>query len=195
VPQRRCVATVTGTHLDEPEDAFEDNPVEPVYESLIPGMSREDPAYPHAVRALLRLAEAGFDAKDPELARRAADVGREQLVAVPAVVPVKRIRKWSGWVYYMRIGNRCKIGYTTNLTRRMLVVVPEEVLAIEPGTLETEVQRHDEFSQLRTHAEWFRLEGPLVAHVARVASEMDEATRRVVAKAIRPQRGYRTHIA
>lgn len=207
MPQRRCVAVSTGTPIGQPDAVFDDACDDPDYESLILGLERDDPAYPHALRALARLSLAGFDAKDPELVKRAADVGRErhaaslleprpQPPALPAqsIEPRQPMRKWAGWVYYMRIGNRCKIGYTTNLARRMLVVVPEEVLAVEAGTRELEARRHDEFAQLRTHAEWFMLDDPLTGHVATVASGMDAAAQEIVRATVKPRQSYRARL-
>lgn len=72
-------------------------------------------------------------------------------------------------VYYMRIGDRCKIGYTTNLLERLRTINPEELMAIELGDPALERQRHAQFKKLRTHGEWFRMQEPLTSHVARVA--------------------------
>lgn len=71
-------------------------------------------------------------------------------------------------VYYMRIGNRVKIGFTTGLAERLKVINPEEIMAVEPGGYELEQRRHREFRHLRTHGEWFRLEAPLTDWIARL---------------------------
>lgn len=78
-------------------------------------------------------------------------------------------------VYYMRLGNRVKIGVTSNLARRLEAVRPEELLATEPGDRAIEQARHRQFADLRTHGEWFRLETPL--------AEFIEALREVEAEA------------
>lgn len=69
-------------------------------------------------------------------------------------------------IYYMRIGNRVKIGWSTNLPGRLATINPEELMAVEPGGRAVECHRHAEFSYLRTHGEWFRLASPLVEHIA-----------------------------
>lgn len=69
-------------------------------------------------------------------------------------------------VYYMRIGNRVKVGWTTNLRARVAAIYPEEVMVTEPGNRLLERARHEQFRDLHTHGEWFRLEGPLIAHIA-----------------------------
>lgn len=74
-------------------------------------------------------------------------------------------------VYYMRIGNRVKIGTTTNLRVRLEAINPEELLCTEPGGHPLEKQRHRQFAELRTHGEWFRLEGELQAHIDGLRSQ------------------------
>jgi hypothetical protein len=73
-------------------------------------------------------------------------------------------------VYYMRIGDRVKIGMTTNLRSRLEAINPEELLAIEKGGRTVEAARHKQFADLHTHGEWFRLEGVLVEHIERLRS-------------------------
>lgn len=62
-----------------------------------------------------------------------------------------------GLVYYMRINGRIKIGYTTNLMQRSRNYPPgTELLAVEPGTRDTEARRHNQFSRsLAQGREWF----------------------------------------
>jgi T5orf172 domain len=64
-------------------------------------------------------------------------------------------------VYYMRLGDRVKIGVTINLASRMADIRPEELMAAEPGDRSIEQARHRQFAHLRTSGEWFRLEAPL----------------------------------
>lgn len=68
-------------------------------------------------------------------------------------------------VYYMRFGDRVKIGYTTNLGKRRLAVPNDEVLAIEPGTRTLEAMRHRQFAELRITGEWFHYAEPLTEHI------------------------------
>lgn len=69
-------------------------------------------------------------------------------------------------IYYARIGSSVKIGWSTRLDDRMKAINPEELMATEPGGRALERQRHDEFKDLRTHGEWFRLGPRLVDHIA-----------------------------
>lgn len=58
-------------------------------------------------------------------------------------------------VYYFRVGNRIKIGYTGNLEGRVKNLMPEEVLGWEPGPPSLEKKRHRQFASHRTAREWF----------------------------------------
>lgn len=52
-------------------------------------------------------------------------------------------------VYYVRIHDRVKIGTTANMRERMHILLPDEVLATEPGFRELESLRHAQFAHLR----------------------------------------------
>jgi len=77
----------------------------------------------------------------------------------------------TGYVYYMRINGRIKIGYTANLRQRSRNYPPgTELLAVEPGTRELEKRRHDQFVRsLAQGREWFAESDDLIAHIAGVA--------------------------
>jgi len=81
----------------------------------------------------------------------------------------RRLRKahpTTSVVYYVRFGDRVKIGYSTNLDGRLKAIPHDEVLATEPGTIQDERARHAAFADLRVTGEWFRYEEPLVSHIA-----------------------------
>jgi hypothetical protein len=71
-------------------------------------------------------------------------------------------------VYYMRLGDMVKIGWTTNLATRKAKINPQEILATEPGDATVERERHKQFADLRVHGEWFRLESPLTKWISEV---------------------------
>lgn len=68
-------------------------------------------------------------------------------------------------VYYMRLGNRAKIGTTCNLRRRISAIQPEDCMAYELGDRHLELRRHRQFAHLRVSGEWFDLQAELVRHV------------------------------
>lgn len=61
-------------------------------------------------------------------------------------------------VYYLRWGDRIKIGTSRNLPGRMQQIWHDELLAVEPGSYDLERKRHGEFAEHRipNYREWFR---------------------------------------
>lgn len=69
-------------------------------------------------------------------------------VPEPALAPL-------GCVYFLRLGDRVKIGHTRDLRRRRREVPHDELLAAIPGGQETERDWHRRFDHLRWQGEWF----------------------------------------
>lgn len=76
-------------------------------------------------------------------------------------------RRGTDWVYYIRFGNRIKIGTSSNLKGRLSTLPYDEVLAIEPGSYDLERLRHAAFAEYRIdgQAEWFRDTEDLREHI------------------------------
>lgn len=68
-------------------------------------------------------------------------------------------------VYYMRLGNRAKIGTSKNLRKRIAGIQPEDCMGYEPGDRRVELKRHRQFAHLRVSGEWFDLQRDLVRHI------------------------------
>lgn len=127
--------------------------------------------------AIERLRFAGFNVLHPEVFALAVRAARDVADSPPPQIPslykwgeIRRRQQAQSVVYYARIGNRVKIGYTIDIQRRMSAINPEEILATEPGGPKIELERHRQFASLRVHGEWFRLEEPLVSHIAALRS-------------------------
>lgn len=94
-------------------------------------------------------------------------------------VRIREMTEHSESVYYIRFGDRVKIGTTKNLTKRLKAVPHDEVMATEPGGLYVEQRRHGQFEHLRirtgTHREWFTLTPELAEHIAAVRARQDAA--------------------
>lgn len=95
-------------------------------------------------------------------------------------------------VYYIQKDNRVKIGTSTNLPNRLAVLSHDKLLVVEPGSLELERERHQQFDALALGGEWFRMGEPLVSHIQGLREEhgdpralwnriVQETTRRVSA--------------
>lgn len=63
----------------------------------------------------------------------------------------ERKRNPASAVYYLAMNGRIKIGSTTDLRQRMqsFYSQPEDLLAVEPGDRDRELQRHRQFAQAR----------------------------------------------
>lgn len=140
-------------------------------------LDQTEPAYSGIITAAWKASGLGFDLSDLATARTVVERARrchadqvhgEYLRVLKNEKRRERLQH-TPVVYYMRVGNRVKIGFTTNLTARVSQVMPEEVLAIEPGGRLLEDVRHRQFAALRVTREWFRFEGPLAAHVSSLA--------------------------
>jgi hypothetical protein len=84
-------------------------------------------------------------------------------------------------VYYLRQGERVKIGTTSNPRQRFAAIWHEELLAFELGDRTLEHQRHEQFAADRfERSEWFRMSRPLRRHLkslGRGASPWDRYAR------------------
>lgn len=75
-------------------------------------------------------------------------------------------------VYYIRFGNRVKIGTTSDFRRRLHGLPVDEVLAVEPGGRDLEKLRHKQFDPAKVarlrggKGEWFHLTEDLASHCA-----------------------------
>lgn len=83
-----------------------------------------------------------------------------------------------GWIYYVRIGDRVKIGYSTDVKRRMGEYPPESrLLAVHPGTRKLETEMHQRFAGSRAAGrEWFRETVEITEHIAQVLDQFGEPT-------------------
>lgn len=77
-------------------------------------------------------------------------------------------------VYYLRLGDRVKIGTTFTPRQRVTVLPHDEVLAFERGDRVVERRRHVEFAADRLGtSEWFDLSPRIRVHVAALAEGRD----------------------
>lgn len=83
-------------------------------------------------------------------------------------------RESGGIVYYILRGELIKIGTTTRPIKRFATLMPDAVLATEPGDTELEKIRHGQFEDMRdpnVGNEYFHPEPPLLAHIRTLREE------------------------
>jgi hypothetical protein len=146
----------------------------------------EDQAVIDALKAReAKMRAAAHDARERELRRDrlnavAASIGYEfvEQPAEPQSAPTPPSSQPATWavppgkhdplVYFIRNGNRLKIGTTTELKRRIrtLALRPENVALLISGGRQLERAFHRQFADLRIgNSEWFAYDGPLVDFV------------------------------
>lgn len=77
-----------------------------------------------------------------------------------------------GYVYFFRVGNAVKIGFSIDLNDRqstLLTACPEPgfIAKFVAGTTRTEREFHRRFAEYRTRGEWFDLRGKLAKYLER----------------------------
>ncbi|GAA1987840.1 hypothetical protein GCM10009777_23050 [Microbacterium pumilum] len=81
-------------------------------------------------------------------------------------------------VYYLRYGDRVKIGTTANPHQRFAAIWHDEVMAFERGDRMLEHRRHVEFDADRyPGTEWFRLSESIRSHIGVLAAGVDDPWR------------------
>lgn len=78
-----------------------------------------------------------------------------------------------GTVYFLRSGGHIKIGWTSDLAKRMRTYPPDStLLAHHPGTRKDEQCLHRKFAVHRTHGrEWYTLSPVILEHIKGVVAE------------------------
>ncbi|MBB5844345.1 hypothetical protein HD599_002668 [Conyzicola lurida] len=79
-------------------------------------------------------------------------------------------------VYYLRFGDRIKIGTSSNPRQRFAALRYDEVLAFERGDRTLEQRRHAQFAahRLSPRSEWFGSHDALLAHIEVLRSGVDD---------------------
>lgn len=78
-------------------------------------------------------------------------------------------------VYYVRAGDRIKIGTSGNPRARLAQLSFDELLAFERGTRILEQRRHRQFGQYRFGGgEWFGVHDALTAHIDELRAGVDD---------------------
>ena len=87
-----------------------------------------------------------------------------------------------GWIYYVQVTDRIKIGYSTDVRQRMRAYPPHaELLAVHPGTPTLERQIHQDLAgHLAQGREWFRPNPEVTAHIGTVLAQFGPPPKRFI---------------
>lgn len=134
---------------------------------LLDMVDTADPAFPFIAAELQHMADADveLDAAAVSIAMKLGQQKHSSEAMKRHAVPVRQ-----SIVYYIRRGNLIKIGTTVNPVKRFDSLMPDEILAHEPGDSKLETIRHNQFSPERVtkRGEYFRGSPRLMKHVASV---------------------------
>lgn len=100
-------------------------------------------------------------------AARAAEEQAQVEARLAALRPVKLLNPLTSYVYYLRFGDRYKIGVSTCVLRRLANLPHDGLVALEPGSQELESLRHKQFAASRVprNREWFFPSPELDSHM------------------------------
>jgi hypothetical protein len=128
----------------------------------------DDPAFHEIMGEIASFMFSGVGLTE-ETVNMAVTIGRYKHKHKPAEdEPTPKPGQHAPVVYYIRRGAMVKIGTTVNMRARMAALLPEEILATEPGGYDLEAKRHREFRQFAVpgQREWFYAGKPLQDHVS-----------------------------
>jgi hypothetical protein len=115
-----------------------------------------------------------------QIFRLVTDLGKQfdqkPVKSIKQVKPVKKgiSSEVPGLVYFIRFGDRIKIGFSRRILNRLNDLPHEEVLLLIPGTFKTEGALHNEFSHLRVSGEWFQAHPDLFARIEELKEQHTE---------------------
>lgn len=138
--------------------------------ALVGLVDTEEEAFPHVAAILRQMGDAGVEL-DAVAVRIAIKMGRHTHMMESRKRHSQPERQ--GIVYYVRRGELIKIGTTRNPIKRFNALMPDEILAFEPGGSALEAQRHGQFgdSRLTPRSEYFRPSESLKAHIEAVRAK------------------------
>lgn len=101
---------------------------------------------------------------------------RHEAAAAAAAPPPPPEKPREEVIYYAQMGGHIKIGWTSNLKRRMRSYPPNtRLLAVHPGSRKDEKQLHRRFAVHRSHGqEWYPLVPVLLDHIKRMVAQHGE---------------------
>jgi hypothetical protein len=130
-----------------------------------------DYAWPRIAGALREFTEAGIEL-DEATVPLAIKLGKfrqqkDDSIELELFSPPETLAASGSIVYYLRRGSLIKIGTTADPHSRFRDLLPDEILAFEPGARPEESARHRQFWHLRESGEYFSDAPDLREHIDR----------------------------
>jgi hypothetical protein len=142
---------------------------------LLELIDTSDPAWPATAAALREMTLAGVEL-DAATVTAAVKIGRRrwettEKEALAWAAKHERIGlavSSASIVYYVRRGSLIKIGTTVDPAKRFSTLLPDEILAFEPGSYPEEAARHRQFRHLRCRGEHFTMAAELLDRIREI---------------------------
>lgn len=144
--------------------------------ALMDMIDTEDPAFQQITDALKEMQSAGVEL-DAAAVSIAIQLGRSRYAAQPKYPAEEEPDSGQApIVYYIQRGDLIKIGTTSLPEKRFRELLPDAILAYEPGGLALEASRHRQFASSRVsrRGEYFRPTAALTEHIAGVRRQHGE---------------------
>ncbi|WP_412079027.1 GIY-YIG nuclease family protein [Streptomyces xanthophaeus] len=144
--------------------------VRPSAASLIDLVDSTEAAFPHVASILKQMSEAGVEL-DAGVIAIAVKMGRHAFATEARKRQAPPDRR--NIVYYVKRGDLIKIGTTGSPVKRFEALMPDEILAFEPGNADLEAKRHLQFADSRAtrRSEYFQPSDQLTAHIKALRAE------------------------
>ncbi|OQQ12984.1 hypothetical protein B0675_39905 [Streptomyces sp. M41(2017)] len=144
----------------------------PSVQSLIGVVDQSDPAFMFIAAELQRIRREGGEFDSETIAEAIKEGRGKHARHLQNEADRQPSRFPESIVYYAQRGSLVKIGYTSQPHKRFGNLIPDAVLAWEPGGRPEEAARHEEFKALRISrgAEYFHRDEILDAHIEAVRS-------------------------
>lgn len=159
--------------LDRPQVHYRGEGLRPSFARIMEIVDVNDPALAQIAVALQEAREPGTELDDDAVAE-AVRIGRQRWADREEPQPeTERIApSFESIVYYIQRGPLVKIGTTRRPESRFLTLLPDKILAVEPGDRSDERQRHVQFRHLRQGtSEYFKQDENLIRHIEAVRAE------------------------
>jgi MerR HTH family regulatory protein len=148
------------------------------HQALLQLIDTTDPAWPSIAAVLREMADAGVEIGEAAYeiaAKLGAHRHRHAMLnpqatrtGRPAYHQMTLAGTGDSIIYYIRRGDLIKIGTTTEPAVRFTALLPDEILAFEPGGQSGELLRHRQFDHLRCQGEYFRSAPELLEHICQL---------------------------
>lgn len=164
--QRGYDIPLCGSHISDIEQQLSDRPPRGMPRCMWPGCQQYTMWSPQTKLCSTHLAIVIRYGSDDMAARRILHTMTGSVENERPIPPMpKPASPQQGTVYYVKVGEHIKVGWTSDMEQRMRSYPPNSILlATEPGTRADEKRRHKTLAAHRSHGNEWYVPAPSVLH-------------------------------